>query len=228
MKAPYWILGIVVLGGCAQLPNPNDLAIADPADRVDSAYEIHQSVIAKLEYKVTQSEIGDSERGALIRDECADLLTTIDEKSVPPASAWKYADMLRVVEDWPKAEKFLAEAVKVADNPGRKITDTIRLAHAMAKNGKVEESIKVIQPVLDASPQDGPLVLPAVLYEYIPAAKGHGFDKDLAKILDRAILCHKNSKVDVKSDEGRTFLMTSRYHIRKAEAEAATLRLNIK
>ncbi|HLO97511.1 MAG TPA: hypothetical protein VK171_02850 [Fimbriimonas sp.] len=228
MRTPYWILGLVVLGGCAQLPNPNDLAAIDSADRVDSAFEIHQSVVAKLEYKVVQSEISDAERTKLLRDECADLLTTIDEKAVPPASAWKYADMLRVVEDWPKAEKFLAEAVKVADTPGRKITDTIRLAHAMAKNGKVEESVAAIQPALQASPEDGPLVLPAVLYEYVPAAKGQGVDKDLADILDSAIECQRNSKVDVKTDEGRAFMMASRYHIRKAEAEAATLRLNTK
>lgn len=224
MKARHLWLGILVLAGCSQYPNPNDLAKIDAPDQVDAGWEILQSMVSKLEFKVTQGEISDKERTEFLKDECHELLQEIDEKSVPPISAWKYADMLRVTEDWPKAEKFLVEAVKTASTPGRKITDSIRLAHAMAKNGKVTESIQAIQPALDASPEDGPLVLPAVLYEYIPAAKGHGQDKKLADVLEKAIQCQLNSKVDVKSDEGRMFLAASRHHLRKAETEVEILR----
>jgi hypothetical protein len=117
----------------------------------------------------------------------------------------------------------LKEAVKYASNPDRKVNDTLRLAQALGKNGKVGEAISTAKAVFGAKDEDAAPILPATLYEIVPATEGKGKNKELAAILKEAIACHMRVKVDAATDAGKFFLAARRHHVNKAEAKVQEL-----
>jgi hypothetical protein len=78
--------------------------------------------------------------------------------------------------------------------------------------------------VYDVPDDQSAPILPATLYEIVPAAEGKGHDKELAELLELAIRCHERTVVDIKTDDGRIFMAARRYHINKAATKAAVLR----
>jgi hypothetical protein len=215
---------VSTLVGCGQIPDPNDLSRISQDERADAAYRIWQAAIGTLEFKVTKNEILDRDRNELIRKTADDLLKAIDIKQTPPADAWMLADMLRATNRWEDAEKEFEIAVKNAASVDRKVNDTLRLAQAQAKNGKAIEAIATAKKVYDVPDDQSAPILPATLYEIVPAAEGKGHDKELAELLELAIRCHERTVVDIKTDDGRIFMAARRYHINKATTKAAVLR----
>lgn len=217
----------VLLTSCGSFPDPNDIAAISEPERPEAAHRILESVSTLLDVKVRAAEITDEERFAKLREVSEELLKSIDGPSVLPASAWKYADLLRVSERWEEAEKALTVAVKNARDTDRLVNDSLRLAQAQAKLNKVDEAIKTARSIYNVPDDQCAPILPATLYEIVPAAEGKGKDSELATLLMEAIQCHARTVVDMKTDSGRIFSVARRYHIRKAEAKIEVLR-NVK
>lgn len=209
--------------GCGQYPNPNDLATIDPVHRVEVANKRLESAETTLDYKVKTREISDERRNELIKELSDVMLTKVDPKAIPDTDQWMYGALLRVTGRWKEAEAALATAVKVAKNNDRKVNDTLKLAQAEAKNGKVEDAIKTANTVLDVPDADAAPILPSVLYEVVPAAQGKGHDRELAELLTKAVECHRRVKVDPNSDAGKYFLVASAHHIGLAETKLSEL-----
>ena len=209
--------------GCGQYPNPNDLAAVRSEQRVEIANKRLESAEETLDYKVRTKEITDSRRNELIQELAEDLLKKVDPQTVPQSDQWRYAVLLRVTNRWPEAEAALAIAVKAANTDDRKVNDTLKLALAEAKNNKVAEAIVTASSILGVGDADAAPILPAVLYEIVPAAQGKGHDKDLANLVGKAIECQRRVKVDPASDAGKMFMIASSQHISNAEAKISEL-----
>lgn len=220
-KNLFWLC--LLVAGCGQFPNPNDLVTSEPSRRAAIVYERLESAETILDDKVGKGEIVDSKRNEMIRELSEELLKSVEPESVPDEDQWKYATLLRITDRWADAEAALKVAVKVADTPDRKVNDTLKLAQAEAKNNEVAEAIKTASLVLGVPDKDAAPILPSVLYEIVPAAEKKGHDKDLAQLLSAAIECHMRVKVDRDSDAGRQFLIARRYHVNKAQRKVEEL-----
>jgi hypothetical protein len=216
-------LGFLLIG-CGQYGNPNDMQTALPEDRSETAYNLMQATISSLQYKFEKGQISDSERNEMIRVEAEELLKPIEVEKTPKYDMWMLADLLRITNRWPEAEKALVIAVKNANSVDRKVNDSLRLAQAMAKDNKISESIGVARSIFKVDNKETAPILPSVLYEIVPAAQGKGHDSELADLLTDAIRIHESTAVDSNTDEGKLFKLASEHHIRKASEKAALLR----
>ena len=223
MRTIHLILGCVVLVGCGQYPNPNDLSAVRADVRAEIANKRLVSAEETLQYKVEHNEITDTRRNELISELADQMLKSVDPKAIPDTDQWMFASLLRVTGRWPDAEAALKVAVKVAPNIDRKVNDTLKLAQAQAKNGEIADALVSAQSVMEVADEAAAPILPAVLYEIVPAAESKGHDKELADLLVKAIACHNRVKVDPKSDSGRDFLIARHHHITTAEAKIAVL-----
>lgn len=222
-KFDFVWLGLI-LAGCGQYPNPNDLASLRPESRAEIANKRLDSAEETLKYKVEVSrEITDEQRNDLIKELAKDMLTKIDPKAVSDRDQWMYAALLRVTDQWPEAEVALEKAVKAAPNVDRKVNDSLKLAQAQAKNNKIAEAIATANSVLTVGDADAAPILPAVLYEIVPAAQGKSHDKELADLLAKAIECHKRVKFSPNSESGRAFMVARSHHIGLAETKIGEL-----
>ncbi len=217
------VLGLLLLG-CGQYPNPNDLRTAAPSDQVNIAHELLVQATDSLAVKVQKGMMTDQGRLDKIREYSEELLGQIDQKTVPPSDDWMLAGLLRSTGRWKEAEVALTRAVKFAKDEDRRINDTLRLAEAMAHNGKVEEGIATVRKTFNAKDEDTAPILLSTLYEFTPAAEKKGFDKQIADLLEGAIECHMRTKVDPNTEEGKLFGVAARYHINKARTKIAQLR----
>ena len=209
-----WLAAFLV--GCGQYANPNDLGSIAPEARAEVANKRLDSAVATLQYKVEHREISDERRNELIQEVAEEMLKFVDPRVVPAKDQWMYATLLRVTNRWPEAEEALKTAVKVAPNSDRMINDSLKLALAQSKNKKVVEALATANSVINVSSIDVAPILPAVLYEIVPAAQGMGHDVELAELLSKAVECHKRAKIDPRTQEGRDFAIARRFHIRKA------------
>lgn len=213
----------ILLAGCGQFPNPNDISAINPESRVEIANKRLEAAQETLQYKVSSREINDERRNELISEIAEEMLKSIEPQVIPDSDQWMYAALLRVTNRWPEAEKALEVAVSAAKTEDRRINDTLKLAVAQAKNQKTIEAISTASKVLDAKDEDAAPILPSVLYEVVPAAQGKGHDKELMILLEKAIECHKRVKVDPKTDQGKLFIAASRHHIGIAETKVIEL-----
>lgn len=207
---------ILVLAGCGKFPNPNNIQSVDITDRAETAYRLLEGAEATLDFKVNAAEISDIERMNMIRNYAEELLKSIQPKAVPAEDQWMYAALLRVTGRWKEAETALETAVRAASTTDRKVNDTLKLAQAEAQNGKVETALATARSVMNVDDRDAVPILPAVLFEIVPAAEGKGFDKELSKLLSEAIDTQQRVVVDRNTDEGRAFLITRPDRIRRA------------
>jgi phage repressor protein C with HTH and peptisase S24 domain len=182
-----------------------------------------ESAEATLQFKVESKEIDDNRRNELISDLASEMLKSIDVKTVPKSDQWKYASLLRVTNQWPATEVALKRAVVVAATQDRKINDSLKLAQAQARNGELDEALTTATSVLNAADKDAAPILPAVLYEIVPAAEGKGRDKEFADLLKKAIECHNRVKIDSNTEAGRAFLIAKQYHINRANRKISEL-----
>lgn len=217
----------VLLAGCGQYTNPNDLNNIPQPDRMEVAYSWLKQATDALDVKYQKGQISDDERLAKIREYAEELLKSVDQSQVPITDLWQYAEILRISQRWPETEEVLLKAIKAPSDADRTVQDHLRLAQAQAHNGKYAEAIESAKSTFSAKDEDTAPILLAVLFEIAPVVKGHGFDKQLADLLDGAVACHKRTKVDLNTQEGKTFVAVARFHIRKAESLAEQLRAGI-
>ena len=203
--------------------DPNDIKSANPEDRPQIAYKTMQSAVEILNYHVIKGDIDDKRRLELIEEEANRLLGYIDPAAVTPANAWMYADLLRTTKRWNVLVPLLEKAVKSAATVDRKVNDSLRLAQALAEMNNVPEAIKVARSVFDVAPDQLAPILPATLYEIVPAALHKGHDPELATLLQDAVACHERVKVDPKTDDGKLFLIARNHHLSRARAKILEL-----
>lgn len=210
--------------GCRQLANPNDVASLAPEDRPQAAMRVLDSTKEYFGERVNAGEITDEQRNALLRAEADRLLNTFDPKRIRPEDQWIYGDFLRATGRTQDAAVALKQAADSAKTWDRRVNDTLRYATELAKLNKVPEALAAAQGVLKAPDEECAPILPATLYELVPAAEGKGHDKELADFLAKAEACHRRTKVDAKSAEGKSFRFAAAYHLRRAEEKIAQLR----
>lgn len=223
MKGPtlgFWwlgLLGIVASGGCRPEPppNPNDprqvgLVRASVLKRnLQAAYEA-------LRLRERRGEISSEELRRSLREFAAESLAHVDLSRIPEKEAWEYGDVFRTAEKWEEARRLYEVAVRVADNEDRRVNDHLRLAHALAALGKVEEAIATARKVFDAPPNEKAPILPAVLFEISEQGAGRGHDLELARLVEEAIDQHEQALVDPATPAGRDFLIARPFLIAQA------------
>jgi len=212
-----------MLFGCGLYADPNDITTTIDPDRVDVARNLLQSTSEILDYQVQKRTLSDAQRLELIAVEAERLLKYVDPDKVLPKDKWKYAELLRATGRFEAAIPVYEEAVKKASDWDRRVNDSLRLAQCYAKMGKVKEAIQLARTTLAAPDTDTAPILPATLYELVPAAEGKGMDKELGKLLVDAIEAHRRTKVDLSTDAGKGFVAAGRFHISRAQQKALVL-----
>jgi hypothetical protein len=209
------LAGLVALMvvGCGELADPNNLAQVPAADKPEAARAILNSAVEILDYKVTKGEITDTQRVELISQEADRLLALIDPKAIAPADCWIYADMLRTTKRYDAAIPYLEKAVAAA----------LRLAQAYEMVGKVQLAVKTAESVFNVPDDQCAPILPATLYEIVPAAQKKGDDRALARLLTEAIACHLRTKVDTSTEAGKLFVAARSHHVSRAQAKILEL-----
>ncbi len=205
------------LAGCKTgvLPDPND-----PHDVGQVAPDILrqnlESTSDSLNDRVIKGEISDSERRSLIVKRANELVAHLKLEQIEPAKAWEYAEVYRAAQRWKEADALLELAVKNAPSEDRRVNDSLRLAQVKATEGNVPEALRLARSTFDAPVTEKAPILPAVLYEIVPAAKGKGHDVELGKLLEDAIQQHQQVIVDPNTDAGRAFLAARPHHVQVA------------
>jgi hypothetical protein len=219
------VLGLA-LAGChsGTLPDPNDPGDGEVSPRVlrDTLSSINDSLAERR----LRHEISNDEYHGLIAKAASELVKELDLSAVDPSEAWEYAEVLRAGRNFTAAKKMLEIAVEHAKetrNPDRFVNDTLRLAHVQAELGQAQSAIETCQTVMDARPSDSAPILMSVLYEIAPAARNHGHDVELAKLLEQAVKKHESTTVDANTQAGHDFVLARPHHIARAYALAAEL-----
>lgn len=211
--------GLLAAGcGSKPPPDPNDpkaVGIMQP--------EVLQRNLAwaseMVNERVAKSEITEEEGKSYLVKYAADLTNNIDFKQMEATQAWRYAEVFRTAQRWGLAKKSLEMAVEHANKVGnqdRRVNDSLRLSEALAHLGEYKRSMEVTRSVFDTRERDKAPILMSVLYEIVPALRGHGVDEDAAKLLEEAIGQHMQVVVDANTEEGKAFLATKWHHIGKA------------
>lgn len=233
MLTQGWVRGVLGLGltvsmaGCqtGKVPNPND-----PADvgaiSADTLRRNLSAVTDSLANRRIKHEIDNQQYRDLVAKAANELVTAVDPNKIPPAQAWKYAEVLKDAEQWKEAEPVFQIAIKNAQdtkNEDRRVNDSLRLAVVLAHLGKYAEALKAARATFDTPPNQSAPILVSVLLELTPVVRGHGQDLELAKLLEDAISIHQRTKVDPNSDAGKAFLMARPFHIDHAWTEIQAL-----
>lgn len=221
MRGIWLVVVLGVLAGCqtATLEDPNDTKTAGVL-APDVIRRQLKGTSDMLMERVAKGEISDDEFKQYIAKRANELLDDLPLDQVDPAKAWEYGEVLRTAQRWPQAKQALEIAVKEAEkskgNEDRYINDLLRLAHAEAKLGQVKEAIATASRSLTATPNGSAPILPGVLLEIVPAARGKGHDPELAALLEKAIDKHMATVVDPKSEPGMMFIAARPHHVRNA------------
>ena len=211
--------GLIATGcGSKPPPDPNDpksVSIMQP--------EVLQRNLAwaseMVNERVAKSEITEVEAKAYLVKYADELTANIDFKRMEANQAWRYAEVFRTAQRWELAKKSLEIAVehaKKVDNQDRRVNDSLRLSEALAHLGERKKAIEIARSVFNAPAQDKGPILMSVLYEIVPALRGHDVDLESARLLEDAIEQHMQVVVDANSDEGKAFLVAKWHHIGKA------------
>lgn len=213
------VLGIAVAGCQTKtLDDPNDPRVAGVL-APDVIRRQLKGTSDMLMERVARGEIDDARFRELIAQRANELLKDLPVDRIDPARAWEYGEVLRTAKRWEQAKRVLAIAVAHAEkgrDEDRRVNDILRLAHAEAMLGEVPAALTTARRAFNAAPEASAPILPAVLLEIVPAARGKGHDVELAQILESAIGKHIETVVDPKSQGGLAFLGARPYHIRNA------------
>jgi hypothetical protein len=82
--------------------------------------------------------------------------------------------------------------------------------------GQLPDAFKTARQAFNAAPEASAPILPAVLLEMVPAARGKGHDEELAELLEEAIGKHMATVVDPGTVAGVAFLAARPHHVRNA------------
>lgn len=215
-----------MLGGCytGRLPDPNDSH--DGPVAVELLNKQMRSLNEGLYTRWQKGEFNERTYLSLLSQGADEILQGVKLEGMDPDDLWQYGEVLRTAKRWPEAEKILRLAVKYAKeqrNEDRRVNDSLRLAQAEANLGKIDKAITTTKSTFDVRNEDAVPVMMGTLYEIIPAARGKGYDLQLAELLEGAIQVHERAVVDPKTDSGKAFLMARPGHIRRAWATIGEL-----
>lgn len=223
MRNVAWLVLGLLLAGCSSttFPDPNQpVALKDDPARVLGNIG---AVAAMLDRRIRDGQLAPEQRDELLKQYVGRYQEVIDPKAVPPGQAWQYGDIYRSAKDWKTARDLYAKAVEAAKNEDRRVNDHLRLAQAEAQLGNVQRAIELARATFSAPGADKAPILPAVLFEVLPAGLGKGKDPELAKLLEDAIGQHKQVIVDPKSDAGQRFMAARTALMRQAWIRAVNL-----
>lgn len=225
MKHAWLLLAAVwLVGGCATKPPP------DPNDPEEVGM-VQPEVLERslrwaweaAETRVVRGEITEQQAQEFTRARADELVEHIDLAKIPDAQAFAYGQVFRTAQRWEDAKTLFETALETAKTEDIRVNAGLRLAQSLANLGQVDEAIATARSVFDAPDHEAAPILPAVLYEIVPAGRRKGKDAELAKLLEDAVAQHQRTRVDVKSEAGQSFLMAMGVHIQKAWELAARL-----
>ncbi len=166
--------------------------------------------------RVRMGELSDEEYKNELSKAANKLLGQINIDKIPPAKAWEYGQVYITARRWEDAQKALEIAVKAAKTEDRRVNDTLRLARVLAEMNQIPAAIQKAKTAFTTGDTDAAPILPATLYEIVPAAEDKGHDPELAALLEQAIKCEERTIVDPKSNPGQDFLQARPFHVRRA------------
>ncbi|MCW5940610.1 MAG: hypothetical protein KIS66_00165 [Fimbriimonadaceae bacterium] len=220
-----WLAGVLlVVGGCkvAPPPDPND-----PSEVGVVAPEVLDRAVKwawdAASARVETGEISEAQAQAYTRKRADDLVSHVQVGKVPDEQAFAYGQVFRTAQRWKEAEILFRRALAVAKNDDARVNSSLRLAQALAHLRRVDEAIQVARGVFGVPDQETAPILPAVLYEIVPAAQNQNKDKELADLLVAAIRQHERTIVNENTEAGKAFFMAKPAHIARAWRAAAAL-----
>jgi hypothetical protein len=233
LGAPHSVLAVVFLvAGCSGglYPDPNDVAEAGPKTPVVIQNQL-RSAADYLNDRKAKGELSNRGYAALMAKIARDYIAQAKDQTITKENASLWGDVYVSARDWQHAEPALEVAVKAEKLPagedyivlGRYITDTLRLARVKAELGKVRDAIQIVRTTFAHPGKAKAPILPAVLYEIVPAGQGKGHDLELADLLKDSVAQHEGVIIDPNTDAGRNFLLARPHHIERAWAQAALL-----
>lgn len=230
-----WFLSILVGFAVAAIaakciapvpPDPNDPVENRAAMGADAMFRAMVGMSDLIVERRFKGLMTDQEGRAALRRYAVRLAGRIDLDKVPPADAWKAADIFRTANDWKRAKTALAIAIANAQrtrDEDRRVNDSLRFAQALANLNDVPGAIKAARSTFNTSDENAAPILPATLMEIVPSAAGKGYDMELAALLEDAIGHHRRTIVDPKSKSGKEFLTARWTHIAHAYKRAIEL-----
>lgn len=206
-----------LLAGCrfVTLPDPN----ADLPKRPPEVGVMQRNVAdahRMLDRRVQRGQMTSEEKERRIVELCRQFAEVIDAKRVKPGQEWMAADILRQAGDLKGAEAMLKQGLEKPVNLDRQTNDTLQLARVLLMQGKIKEGIALARTTFEVPPREKGPILMAVLYEIVPAGRGKGQDRELAKLTEDAIEQHLQVLVDPNLDNGKAFLAAMPRHIETA------------
>lgn len=226
------LLLTLVLAGCqtGQISDPNDVSSAgeDTAVVIQSQLD---NAAASLNDRKARHEIDDRQYQSLMTEIARGYVSQAKDQTITNQNAGAWGNVYVTAKEWPQAESALNAAIKAEQRPaaanylalGKLMTYKLQLARVEAETGKVHQAVALARSVFDVPPKAKAPILPAVLYQIVPAGLGKGDDLELANLLKDAISQHENVLVDPNTDAGRDFLLARPHHIVKAWEIAALL-----
>lgn len=205
---------LAVLTGCPTKPakDPNDpaqMGLLQPEvlmKNLRAASDAANRRVARGELTVVQAKA--------IVSQCARELTQhITIQKIPENRAWEYAEVFRTAQMWDRAKAAFEQALEHPRTEDRRVNDSLRLAHVLAELGEVPRAIAMARSVFDVPSQGRAPIMPALIFEIVPAAEGKGYDLELARLLEDAIPIYDATTVDESTTPGKEFVIAKPFHI---------------
>lgn len=205
------------LTGCETEPPP------DPNDPAEVG--ILQPIVMQRQLKwasdaanarVATGEWTESFAKQRVSEYAEQLIESTPIEKIPAGKTWEYAEIFRTAQRWKEAVPLFEKAIAEAKTEDRRVNDTLRLAHCLANLGKVDEAIETARKTFTAPNHETAPLLPAIYLEIVPAARGKGKDKELAKLIKDCLPVWQATVVDTSKDSGQQFAMAKNHHISRA------------
>lgn len=219
------LMAASLLAGChtGVLNDPNDISTAGPRTALVIQTQL-QSAAESFNLRRLRGEVDERRYRQFITDIAQDYVSQATDTTLTNENAPVWGEIYITAKQWDKAEaawKHALDADKILAPKdyvalGRYITDLLRLARIKAEKGEIRKAIQLTrESFADYGKAKAP-ILPAVLYEIVPAGRGKGYDAPLADLLKDAIRQHEETIVDPNTDAGRNFLIARPHHIFRA------------
>jgi hypothetical protein len=220
MRKSFTLLGLIIIAGCQTgvLEDPND-PVAAGIMAPDVIRRQLKGTSDMLMDRVGAGQLSDQQFRALIAKRANELLKDLPLDKVEPARAWEYGEVFKTAEKWDlakQAEQIAVDHAIKTKNEDRRVNDLLRLALAEVHLNDIPGAIRDAQKTMDVAPEGSAPILPAVLLEIVPAARGRGHDPELAQLLEKAIGKHMSTVVDPTTEAGKAFLYARPHHVRAA------------
>jgi len=213
------------LTGCqsGKLPDPNDSSVVAESPEIMMRNLVNWRT--RLDRRVARRELSPDERDRIMRERVTEYVELITPEMATPQNAWLYGDLFRDAGRWQEAYRLYDLARKAAGTEDRKVNDSLRFARAAARLGRHTEALAAIASTFSAKPEEKAPILPALLYEVVPAAEEGGKEPAVkyAQALEEAVKQHFATVVDTATEPGRNFLAARPIHVQKAWTKIVSL-----